>query len=137
MKKHLGQVILVMLIKTAATFTELLLPYVLEYMIDDIAPLKNPKLIIIWGLVMLALALAVRFVSVNANRGAVKIAKKCIYSIRQDLFSKTINLSGDQSDEIGLPSLISRMTSDSYNLQSFIQTFQTLGIRAPILLLGG
>jgi len=39
-------------------------------------------------------------------------------------------------DDFGLPSLISRMTSDSYNVQQVVQQFQTLCVRAPIMLLG-
>ncbi len=137
MRKHIKSIILVMLVKLAATGTELLLPYILEHMVDDIAPQKDVSQILIWGFIMIALAIIARFLSVGANRGSVRIARKCIYKVRQDLFSKSINLSGDQMDDIGLPSLISRMTSDSYNLQSFMQTVQTLAIRAPILLFGG
>ncbi|MBQ7643674.1 MAG: ABC transporter ATP-binding protein, partial [Spirochaetales bacterium] len=137
MKKHIWAIILVILVKFAATALELLLPYILEYMIDDIAPQKDVKLILLWGAAMIVLAIVVRFLSVGANRGSVKIARKCIYQVRQDLFTKSINLSGDQLDEVGLPSLISRMTSDSYNLQSFMQITQTIAIRAPILLFGG
>ena len=137
MRKHLKSIILVMLVKLSATGTELLLPYILEHMVDDIAPQKDVRQILIWGFVMIALAIITRFLSVGANRGSVRIARKCIYKVRQDLFTKSINLSGDQLDDIGLPSLISRMTSDSYNLQSFMQTVQTLAIRAPILLFGG
>ena len=40
-------------------------------------------------------------------------------------------------DRTGLPSLISRMTSDTYNVQGFIRMIQTMGIRAPIMLVGG
>ena len=40
-------------------------------------------------------------------------------------------------DKVGLPSLISRMTSDTYNVQSFIRMIQTMGIRSPIMLIGG
>ena len=137
MKKHIWAIILVVFVKLSATALELLLPYILEYMIDDIAPQKDIRLILLWGAVMIVLAIVVRFLSVGANRGSVRIARKCIYKVRQDLFTKSINLSGDQMDEVGLPSLISRMTSDSYNLQSFMQITQTIAIRAPILLFGG
>ena len=71
-------------------------------MIDDIAPQKDVKLILLWGAAMIVLAIVVRFLSVGANRGSVKIARKCIYQVRQDLFTKSINLSGDQLDEVGL-----------------------------------
>ena len=137
MRKHIWAIILVLFVKLSATVLELFLPSILEYMIDEVAPTRNVKMILIWGGVMIALALVVRFLSVGANRGSVKIARKCIYQVRQDLFTKGINLSGDQLDQVGLPSLISRMTSDSYNIQSFMQVTQTIAIRAPILLFGG
>ena len=137
MRKHIGAIMLVLSVKTLATVLELFLPYILEYMIDTVAPKQDVGLILMWGGIMLVLAIIVRFLSVGANRGSVKIARKCIYKVRQDLFAKSINLSGDQLDEIGLPSLISRMTSDSYNVQSFMQITQTIAVRAPILLFGG
>ena len=86
---------------------------------------------------MVLIAVYVRQANVKANRMSVQVAKESIYEIRRDLFWKSVNLSGSQLDEFGLPSLNSRMTSDSYNLQSFIQSSQTMGIRAPILLFGG
>ena len=126
-----------MAVKLSAAVAELMLPYVLEHLVDDVAPQQNAGLVLMWGAVMLMLVVYVRQANVKANRTAVKVAKNSIYEIRRDLFWKSVNLSGGQLDEFGLPSLNSRMTSDSYNLQSFIQSSQTMGIRAPILLLGG
>ena len=136
--KKLGPFIaLTVLIKFTATFLELLIPYVLEFIIDEIAPRKSLPLVLAWGLVMVLLALVVRFFNRKANQRAVKSARECIYALRQDLIEKTISLSSSEVDRITLPSLISRLTSDSYNLQSFMQSSQTIGVRAPILLLGG
>ena len=126
-----------MFIKLSGTVGELMLPYVLEHLVDDVAPEQNVKLILVWGAVMLLLVILVRQANVKANRMAIRVAKSSIYEIRRDLFWKSVNLSGEQLDEFGLPSLNSRMTSDSYNLQSFIQSSQTMGIRAPIMLIGG
>ena len=137
MRKHIWAILLVLFMKSFSTVLELFLPYILEYMIDTVAPTKDVRQILLWGGIMLTLAILVRFISVGANRGSVRIARKCIYKMRQDLFTKSINLSGDQMDEVGLPSLISRMTSDSYNVQSFMQITQTIAIRAPFLLFGG
>ena len=83
------------------------------------------------------LAVLCRVFNKTANQRAVKSARDNIYRLRQDLFEKTIYLSSDNIDHITLPSLISRLTSDSYNVLSFMQSSQTLGVRAPILLLGG
>lgn len=137
LKKYVNLMAVVMFVKCLGSFGELLLPYVLEHMIDEVVPTQNMKHVVMWGIAMLILAFLVRQFNVNANRLAVKVAKSSIYEIRRDLFWKSINLSGNQMDDFGLPSLTSRMTSDSYNVQNFIQSVQAMGVRAPILLFGG
>ena len=127
----------VMLIKLSGTGLELLIPYIMEHLIDHVVPTKRMPLVFLWGLLMIALAVCTRFLNVTANRLSVKTAKEATYEVRRDLFHAALHISGGQMDAIGLPSLISRMTSDSYNVQSFIQSVQTIGIRAPIMLLGG
>ena len=137
MRKYRRMIAFGVFIKFLATLSELLIPYVLEYIIDYAAPSKNLRIVLLSGTAMLLLALTVRFLNVKANRNAVKVAKLCIYEVRRDLFHTSINLSGRQTDGFGLPSITSRMTSDTYNVQGFIQSSQTLVVRAPILLFGG
>ena len=137
LKKYRVMVITAMGIKLLGTISELMVPYVMEHLIDVVAPRKETVPVFAWGAAMVLLAVVTRQLNVKANRLAIGVAKESAYEIRRDLFWKTINLSGGQLDEIGLPSLNSRMTSDSYNVQSFIQSGQTIGIRAPIMLLGG
>ena len=132
-KRHLNLVIFAMTIKLIGTIGELLLPYILQHLIDEVVPTKNMGHVILWGLGMMLLAFLVRQFNVKANRTAVKVSRESIYRIRRDLFWKSLQLSGKQVDEFGLPSLTSRMTSDSYNLQNFIQSMQAMGVRAPIL----
>lgn len=126
-----------MAVKILAAFLELLIPYVLEYIIDQLAPKGQAGPVIGWGLVMAGLAWAVRWGNIFANQSAVYVSQDCTREIRQDLFQRTATLSGAQADRFGLPSLISRMTSDSYNVQNFITSSQTVGVRAPIMLVGG
>lgn len=137
MKPYKGKVTLTVFLKFAAVILELLIPYMLEYMIDEAAPKKQIVHVIIAGLVMVILAVMVRSMNVAANRMATLTARDSIYALRRDLFKKTIYLKGADFDEISLPSLISRMTSDSYNVQSFIGMIQRIGVRAPIMLTGG
>ena len=134
---HVKRISGVMGIKLSGTLMELLIPYVMEHLIDHVVPAGDIWRVLLWGLVMLCLAGLVRFFNVTANRFSVKTAKQVAYSVRHDLYHSSLRLSGRQMDRIGLPSLISRMTSDSYNVQSFSQSVQTIGIRAPIMLLGG
>lgn len=98
------------LIKLLGTISELLLPYILEHIIDDIAPLGDLGLAVFWGLLMFAAAFVCRQLNVAANRRGIENAHRVSYDIRQELFHKTVNLSGSQFDAFGLPSLISRMT---------------------------
>ena len=132
-----GWIALSMSAKLLAAVGELLIPFVLEHIIDRVAPGGSMGTAALWGLVMVLLALAVRRCNLFANRTAVSVSGSCTLRLRQDLFVRTMSLSGAQADRFGLPSLISRMTSDSYNIQNFITSIQTVGVRAPILLVGG
>ena len=83
-KKYRFMVAVGMLVKLSAAVAELMLPYVLEHLVDDVAPLRNMGLIFAWGGVMLLLVVYVRQANVKANRMAVRVAKNSIYEIRRD-----------------------------------------------------
>ena len=40
-------------------------------------------------------------------------------------------------DAFTIPSLVTRMTTDTYNLHRTLNMIQRMGVRAPILMLGG
>ena len=127
----------VMFFKLVAAFAELMLPYILEHLLDHVVPMQDTLLICLWGGLMVLAAFAAWIINKKSNRSAVDNAHKVSYDVRRDLFNKTISLSGNQFDRFTLPSLTSRMTSDSYNVQNFIRALQTMFVRAPIMLLGG
>lgn len=137
LKVYMGTIILTVSVKVVGTVIEFLIPYVLEHLLDDVAPAGDIMMVVIWGTIMILIAVTVRALNVFANRHGAKLARNCIYDIRRDLFSKTMNLSGNQVDKYGIPSLTSRMTSDSYNVQNSIRMMLAMGIRAPLLLFGG
>ena len=124
-------------LKLLGSVLELLIPYVMEHIIDTVALTKDLKMVLAWGAGMIALAVATWRINLKANNKAIRMASRAAYDIRQALFVKTIGLSGDQFDDFSLPSLTSRMTSDSYNVQNFLRAVQTMGVRAPIMLIGG
>ena len=130
-------VALTVFLKLLGTLAELLLPYILEYMIDEVVPLGRLRPVLLWGGVMLGAAVLCWAFNVLANRKAIDNAHTISYGLRQELFAKTANLTGAQFDRFTLPSLISRMTSDSYNVQLAVQQLQSLCVRAPLMLVGG
>ena len=75
MRERLGRICVSMSVKTVASLGELMIPYILQHMIDEVVPLGEAGLVVLWGLLMVAAALAVRQGNVFANRTAVAVAR--------------------------------------------------------------
>lgn len=125
------------LIKFMGTIMDLCIPYILAYIIDTVILSRDRRLIFGWGALMILCSLLAVSFNIIANRMASRVSGDATESIRHDLFSKTMHLSNAQTDFYTKPSLISRMTSDTYNLHQMLGRIQRLGVRAPILLIGG
>ncbi len=130
-------IIITMLIKFAGTIMELMIPRLLEIMLDDAVPQKDTGFILLIGGAMLLCALLCVVANISANRMSAKSAGGITRKLRYDLFEKIDRLSARQLDEITMPSAISRLTSDTYNVNQLLARMQRLGVRGPILLLGG
>lgn len=124
-------------IKVFATLCELTLPYILSYILDTVVPTHDVGSILRWGGVMVVASLIGMTGNVLANRNAARVAREASRQIRHDLFDATMHLSARQTDAFTIPSLESRLTSDTYNVHHFIGMMQRMAIRVPILLLGG
>ena len=124
-------------LKILGAFLDLAIPSVLEIIIDDIAPTGNLTNLIIWGVIMIVLSVSVFALNIIGNRLASHVARKSTEGIRHELFAKTIRLSAKDADHFTVPSLESRITSDTYNIHQFTGMILRMGIRAPILLFGG
>lgn len=136
-KPYMPRISLGLLIKFSGTIMDLLLPWILSYMIDTVAPQHNVSLVIKWGIIMVLCAVVAVITNVVANRMASWVASQCTRKIRHDLFTKISYLSCAQVDAYTIPSLESRLTTDTYHVHNFISRIQRIGIRAPILLAGG
>ena len=86
---------------------------------------------------MIACAAAACIFNICANRMAAKVSRDFSENIRHELFAHTLALSASQTDRFTIPSLESRITTDTYNIHSFVGMMQRMGVRAPILLIGG
>ena len=137
LKPYTLRITLGFILKFVGTIMDLLIPWILAYMIDNIVPLKNPNLIFFWGGIMLLCAILALLGNVLANRMASRVAQLTTQQIRLDLFSRISFLSCRQVDSYTVPSLISRLSTDTYNIHHMIGMMQRLGVRAPILLIGG
>ena len=137
LKPKIGNITIGLIIKTVGTVMDLFIPWILAYMIDSVVPQRSIKLILFWGFIMVICSILALLGNVIANRMASKVARDATEQIRHDLFSKITYLSCRQTDDFTLPSLISRLSTDTYNIHQMIGMSQRMGVRAPILLFGG
>lgn len=124
-------------VKFLGTIFDLFLPWLLAYIIDTVAPTGQRALILRCGLLMALCAVGAFSLNVIANRMASAVARDTTRAIRHDLFERIMHLSAAQTDEATKPSLISRLTTDTYNINQMLGRVQRLGVRAPILTVGG
>lgn len=130
-----------MTIKFIGTIMDLLLPWILAYIIDELVPeLQQTGVytpLFLWGGAMLLCSAVALLGNITANRMASRVARNTTERLRHDLFSRIMRLSCHQTDEFTIPSLESRLTTDTYHVHQMIGMMQRLGVRAPILLIGG
>lgn len=137
LKPYSGTVVLGLIFKFIGAVSELLLPMVLEYVINEVVPRRNVKMIVLLGGLMLLFSLSALLSNIYANRLTVKSSGNMTHDLRYDLFERISYLKSRQVDGVGVPSLISRLTSDSYYINQMVARTLRLGVRAPILLVGG
>ena len=126
-----------LIIKAVGTVMDLFLPWILSYIIDDIIPTKSIKMTVFWGCIMIVCSFIAWSGNIIANRMASRVAGDCTRALRHDLFEKISYLDASTVDKLTISSLESRITSDTYNVHAMVGMIQRLGVRAPILVIGG
>ena len=124
-------------VKVIGTVAELIIPFLLSHILENVIESNNVNKILLYGAIMAFCALVACVGNIVANRMAARTTMLFSAQMRRELFSKTLNLSARNTDRFTIPSLEARITSDTYNVQNFIGMIQRMGIRAPILLIGG
>ncbi|MBQ4600848.1 MAG: ABC transporter ATP-binding protein [Oscillospiraceae bacterium] len=114
-----------------------MIPDLMETIIDEKAPAGDMTQIYLYGGGMLLCAVCALVGNIVANRMSAVSSGKITRAIRHDLFVKLQSLSARQMDRLTVPSAESRLTSDTYNINQMLTRIQRMGIRAPILLIGG
>lgn len=139
LKSHKLKLSFALLLKSLAAMADLMIPFLIAYMIDDQIPTLEDSYVPLFytGGLMVFIAILGWMMNVTANRFSEYIAAEAAKTLRYQLFTSTMYLSSHQVDYLSKPSLISRMTTDTYNLYRATAIIQRLGIRAPVLLIGG
>ena len=120
LKENKKLIITAISIKFVSAMMNLIIPFLLSYIIDDVIPTGSIPKIFLLGFIMILCSVFCIVADIVGNRTASKGARNITRSLRHDLFSKITYLSEKQVDEIGIPSLVSRMTNDTYNIHNTI-----------------
>ncbi len=136
-RPYVGYICLTLLIKTLGAMAELMIPYLMEYILSRGAEAGDTRLVFVYGGLMLLCAFACLVLNISANRMSAKSSGKITLALRHDLFEKLARLSPRQMDGLTVSSAESRLTSDTYNINQLLARLQRVGVRAPILLVGG
>ena len=135
-KGYLWETFLGPVFKLLEAIFELCVPLIIAHLVDQVIPKKETS-----GVVMMvgALFLFASFgvvVAITAQYFSSKAAVGFTREMTKDLYDKILTLPKEKRDRIGTSSLVTRLTSDTYQIQVGINLFLRLFLRAPIIVFG-
>lgn len=115
---------------------ELLVPLLIAQLVDQLIPRQDQGGIL--GVVALLFVFATFgvLVAITAQYYSSKVAVGFTKELTSDLYEKILSLSKEQRDRLTSSSLVTRLTSDTYQIQTGINLFLRLFLRAPIVVFG-
>lgn len=135
-KGYLKETVLGPLFKLFEASFELLVPIIIARIVDTIIPSNNEvNLVLMIGLLFLFAVVGV-IVAITAQYFSSKAAVGYTRQLTKDLFKKIMGLSKEERDKLTTSSLVTRLTSDTYQIQTGINQFLRLFLRAPIIVFG-
>ena len=135
-KPYLKESFLAPLFKLLEAVFELLVPMVIAGIVDQSIPQKDQGhlwmqmgLLFVFAVIGILVALVAQFYSAKAAVGFTK-------ELTNDLYRHILSLPKDSRDRLTTSSLVTRLTSDTYQIQTGINQFLRLFLRAPIIVFG-
>lgn len=135
-KGYRGQLILGPAFKLAEAVLELFVPLLMADIIDVGVKSADAGYVVRRGLLLLGLGAVGLVCALTCQYFAAVCAQGFGRSLRRDLFRRVFGLSQAQFGAQGADSLITRLTSDVNQVQTGVNMFIRLAIRAPFLTIG-
>lgn len=115
---------------------ELLVPLVIAGIVDTTIPNKDQNHLFMMIFLLFGLAFVGVVVAVSAQYFSSRAAVGYAQGLTNNLYAKIMRLSKEKHDEIGTSSLVTRLTGDTFQIQTGINQFLRLFLRAPIIVTG-
>ena len=111
------------------------LPTVLARMIDQGLNQGNEEKLYFWAIVMLVIIVLGTFGRVVLSYAASKLTTNMVKDMRNDVYAKLQEYSHHEYEQIGVSSLVTRITSDAFVLMQFAEQTLKLGVITPMMML--
>ena len=121
---------------TLEAVADLMQPTYMSYIVDDGVANKDVSQILIYGCIMLGIALFGAFCAIMRNHFASRTSQTIGKEIRHDIYHNVQQLSLENIDRLQPASIITRITNDVTQIQDFINSIMRIMIKAPITGLG-
>ena len=111
------------------------LPTVLARMIDQGINQGNEEKLYFWAIVMLVIIVLGTFGRVVLSYAASKLTTNMVKDMRNDVYAKLQEYSHHEYEQIGVSSLVTRITSDAFVLMQFAEQTLKLSVITPMMML--
>lgn len=111
------------------------LPTVLARMIDQGINQGNEEKLYFWAIIMLVIIVLGTFGRVVLAYAASKLTTNMVKDMRNDVYAKLQEYSHHEYEQIGVSSLVTRITSDAFVLMQFAEQTLKLGVITPMMML--
>ena len=135
-KGYLWETFLGPVFKLLEAIFELCVPLIIAHLVDQVIPKKETSAVMMTVGVLFLFASFGVVVAITAQYFSSKAAVGFTREMTKDLYDKILSLPKDKRDRIGTSSLVTRLTSDTYQIQVGINQFLRLFLRAPIIVFG-
>ncbi|HEM4051926.1 TPA: ABC transporter ATP-binding protein [Streptococcus suis] len=135
-KPYRREVILGPIFKLLEASFELIVPLIIASIVDTIIPNGSQGNLVAMLFLLVGLAFVGILVSLTAQYFSAKAAVGVTKELTNDLYKKVLSLPKSSRDILSSSSLLTRLTSDALQIQTGINTFLRLFLRAPIVVFG-
>lgn len=135
-KGYLAETFLGPVFKLLEAIFELCVPLIIAHLVDQVIPQKETSGVVMTVGVLFLFAGFGVVVAITAQYFSSKAAVGFTREMTKELYDKILSLPKDKRDRIGTSSLVTRLTSDTYQIQVGINLFLRLFLRAPIIVIG-
>ena len=137
LKPYRGSVALVLALALAQSLASLYLPRLMADIVDHGIVPDDRRQIMIYGGLMLLMALVSTAASVGSAFFSAKVASGFGRDVRNRIFDRVAHFSVHQFDRFSTASLITRTTNDTTQVQGVLIMLMTMVITAPMMAIGG